>query len=100
MKFKDLSKEQQNFLIDNIDNWIEEAAQVEGICYENIEFPTLHEYTDFFDNYDEEYIIKDGYPKSIHDEYHNEFRIEFDSSGKVILNVYEYDCNKYDEDYF
>ncbi|WP_286316874.1 hypothetical protein [Romboutsia ilealis] len=92
MKFKDLSKDHQQFLIDCINMNIDQHADNEGIG--NIEYPSLNEYEIFFDNYDEDYIIGEyGYPTSIHEDYHNKYSIEFDESNKVILNVFEYDYN-------
>lgn len=91
MKFSELTKEQQSFLIGSLDNEIERKAEDEGIS--TYSDPSDNEYADFFDNFDENYEIIDDYPQStVQDEFHAKYSIEF-HNGKVILNTFENEDN-------
>lgn len=88
MTFRELDKDSQNFLIDQLNIQIENRANEEGIY--NYEDPTFEEYEEFFDNFDKNYEIGDeGYPQTtVDDDCHPKYQIEFDGN-KVILNTYE-----------
>lgn len=89
MKFFELDQNSQDFLIDQLNTRIEEYAQEEGIYdYEELSFD---EYVEFFDEFDEDYEMVDGFPKSaLLDEYRKQYSIHFEDK-RVILEVYEVD---------
>lgn len=94
MTFSELDKESQDFLINQFNMQIDRKADEEDIDEYSYEYPTLEEYTEFFNNFDENYKMVDGYPVStVEDEYHAKYSIDFDN-GKVILNTFDSD---YDE---
>lgn len=84
MKFTDLTKDQQNFIIDMLDQAIENRAYELGI--QDYEDPTFEEYIEFFNDFDEKYFInEDGFPEPV--ENNNQYLISFEN-GKVVLEVY------------
>lgn len=99
MKFRELPKEAQDFLIDSFETHIETTALYEGV--NNYKLPTREEYADFFDDFEEDMAINEvGLAVStIPEEHHNTYTVTFDENDKVILEVHpphEYD----DEDYY
>lgn len=96
MKFEELDEKHQDFLIHNLLAYLENRANDEGV--DNFMEPTHEEYRDFFNEFDEDYEIVDGYPESTVEFRHNKHLISFDDSGKVILeSVTEEDD---DEEYY
>ena len=94
MTFSELDKESQDFLIDQFNMQIDRKADEEDIDEYSYEYPTFEEYAEFFNNFDEDYEMVDGYPDStIEDKYHAKYSISF-VNGKVILNTFE---SGYDE---
>ena len=87
MKFEQLSKEDQNKEIILLDISIKEKAQEEDIG--DFDFPTPKEYTAFFNEYDEDYVLdeNEGIKSTVELELHNHCGIEFDGR-KVILKVF------------
>lgn len=102
MKFLELSKSNQNILIELFEIQIDYRAEEEGI--DDVLYPTIDEYTSFFDEYDQDYELIDGYPEStIEQEYHPRYSIDFDENGKTILRTFDYDDERYDysnEEYY
>lgn len=88
MKFKDLPHVEKMGMIYSMQSFIEQKAEEEDV-YDYLE-PTDKEYEDFFDAYDEDYIMgEDGFYVSMNEyPYHNTFDIEF-KNGKAILLVLE-----------
>lgn len=74
MRFENLSKEHQEFLMYCLSSYIRWKGADEII------FPTYDEYKAFFDEFDGEYEIVDGLPES---EAANPFSVKF----KVVLEV-------------
>lgn len=74
MRFEELSKEHQEFLMYCLSSHIEWKGADEII------FPTFDEYKAFFDEFDGKYEIVDGVPES---EAANPFSVKF----KVVLEV-------------
>ena len=78
MKYEDLSKKHQEFLMYCLSSHIKSKFKREE-RYQVIE-PTFEEYKDFFDDFDGEYRIVDGLPES---DASNPFSVKF----KVVLEV-------------
>ena len=78
MRFEELRKEHQEFLMYCLSNYIKSKIKREGIV--DIIEPTYEEYQDFFDEFDEKYEIVDGCPES---KACNRFSVKF----KVVLEV-------------
>lgn len=96
MRFSELDKESQTFLIDQFNILIESRADEENI--NEYEYPTSEEYETFFDDFDVDYQMVDGYPQTtIEDKFHPKYNIGFDGK-KVILNTVESDDDYYEED--
>lgn len=89
MTFSELDKESQEFLIDQLNNQIDNKASEEDIDEYSYDYPTFDEYVEFFNNFDEDYEMVDGYPETtVEDEDHAKYSISFEN-GKVILNTFE-----------
>lgn len=86
MKFIELSKTYQDYLIEALSDAIDNAAEEINI-EESIE-PTYGEYVEFFDEcYEDFKIDKDGCPDSVIElDFRNTMEIEFEGK-KVKLNV-------------
>lgn len=78
MKFEELSKEHQEFLMYCLSDYIKGKLKREE--RDQVIEPTFEEYKDFFDEFDGEYEIIDGLPES---QACNRFEIKF----KVVLEV-------------
>lgn len=78
MRFEELSKEHQEFLMYCLSDYIK--GKIRKGSMDGIIFPNYEEYKDFFDEFDEEYEIVDGLPES---EAANPFSVKF----KVVLEV-------------
>lgn len=78
MKFEELSKKHQEFLMYCLSNYIKGKLKREE--RDQVIEPTFEEYKDFFDEFDGEYEIVDGIPES---EACNRFEVKF----KVMLEV-------------
>ena len=78
MKFEELSKMHQEFLMYCLSDYIK--SKIKKGTMDGIIFPSYEEYKAFFDEFDEEYEIVDGFPES---EAANPFEVKF----KVILEV-------------
>ena len=78
MKFEELSREHQEFLMYCLSNYIKGKFKREE--RDQVIEPTYEEYKDFFDKFDGEYEIVDGLPES---QACNRFEVKF----KVILEV-------------
>ena len=78
MRFEELSKEHQEFLMYCLSDYIKGKISKETI--DKIIFPNYEEYKAFFDEFDGEYEIVDGLPES---EAANPFSVKF----KVVLEV-------------
>jgi len=78
MRFEELSKEHQEFLMYCLSDYIK--GKIRKGSMDGIIFPNYEEYKDFFDEFDEEYEIVDGLPQS---EAANSFSVKF----KVVLEV-------------
>lgn len=78
MRFEELSKKHQKFLMYCLSDYIKGKVKKESM--DGIIFPNYEEYKDFFDEFDEEYEIVDGLPQS---EAANPFSVKF----KVVLEV-------------
>ena len=87
MRFEELDKYNQDMIIASLDDEIKEAALREDI--KDIDFPTREEYTAFFNEYDEDYVIdENGCAEStVESDLHNHYEIEFEGR-KVILKVF------------
>ncbi len=78
MRFEELSKNHQDFLMYCLSDYIKgkvRKGKIDGIV-----FPSYDEYKDFFNEFDEDYEIVDGLPES---EVANSFSVKF----KVVLEV-------------
>lgn len=92
MKYCELDKQSQDFLTDQLNDLINSKAEEENI--EDFEYPTDEEYKEFFDEYDEDYEMNDGYPETTVDtKFHKKYSIEF-KDKRVVLNTFDPD---YDE---
>lgn len=92
MKFEELDKDNQDWLIISLESEIDRFLEDEGI--EEYELPTRQEYITFFNKFDEDYEIgDDGVAEStIESRYHKKMDISFDpKTKKVLLNVYDND---------
>ena len=78
MKFEELSKKHQDFLMYCLFDHIKRKVKKEE--RDQVIEPTYEEYKDFFDEFDEEYEIIDGLPES---NACNPFSVKF----KVVLEV-------------
>jgi len=78
MRFDELSKKHQEFLIYCLSDYIK--GKVRKGKMDGIVFPSYEEYKDFFNAFDEDYEIIDGLPES---EATNLFSVKF----KVVLEV-------------
>lgn len=78
MKFEELSKEHQEFLMYCLSDYIKGKLKREE--RDQVIEPTFEEYKDFFDEFDGEYEIVDGLPES---QACNGFEVKF----KVVLEV-------------
>lgn len=78
MKFEELSKEHQEFLVYCLSDYIK--SRISKGTIDEIVFPSYEEYKDFFDEFDKEYEIVDGLPESAA---YNPFSVKF----KVVLEV-------------
>lgn len=96
MKYKELDNRAQVFLKDMLDSNIEEMANSENVG--NYCELSEDEYEKFFDDYDEDYEMVDGFPSStIETSRHNKYAIGFENQ-KVILQVYpreEDECDNF-----
>ena len=89
MKFKDLDKNSQNFLIEQLGLQIEEQAQEDDV--NDYEEPSFDEYAEFFDEFDEDYEMVDGFPHTtVSGRYHAKYSIHFEDK-KAILEAYNLD---------
>lgn len=80
MKFEELSKKHQGFLIYCLGDYIKSKVKKEE--RDQVIEPTYEEYKAFFDKFDGEYEIVDDFPES---EACNPFSVRF----KVVLEVEE-----------
>ena len=80
MKFEELSKKHQEFLMYCLSDYIK--GKIRRGSMDGIIFPTYEEYKTFFDEFDEEYEIVDGLPES---NAANPFSVNF----KVVLEVHK-----------
>ena len=78
MKFEELSKKHQDFLMYCLSGFIK--GKVRKGSMDGIIFPSYDEYKVFFNEFDEEYEIVNGLPES---EAANPFSVKF----KVVLEV-------------
>jgi hypothetical protein len=78
MRFEELSKNHQDFLMYCLSDYIN--SKIRKGSMDGIIFPSYEEYKDFFNEFDEEYEIVDGLPES---EAANPFSVKF----KVVLEV-------------
>ena len=78
MKFEELSKKHQEFLMYCLSSYIKGKLKRDGV--DGIIDLTYDEYKAFFNEFDEEYDIVDGWPES---EASNGFSVKF----KVVLEV-------------
>ena len=78
MRFEELSKKHQDFLMYCLSDYIK--SKIRKGSMDAIMFPSYEEYKDFFNEFDEEYEIVDGLPES---EAANSFSVKF----KVVLEV-------------
>lgn len=78
MKFEELSKRHQDFLMYCLSDYIQ--GKIRKGTMDGIMLPSYEEYKDFFNDFDEEYEIVDGLPES---EACNRFSVKF----KVVLEV-------------
>lgn len=78
MKFEELSKGHQDFLMYCLSDYIKSKFKREE--RDQVIEPTFEEYKDFFDEFDGEYEIVDGLPES---QACNPFSVKF----KVVLEV-------------
>ena len=78
MKFEELSREHQEFLMYCLSDYIKGKLKREE--REQVIEPTYEEYKSFFDKFDGEYEIIDGLPES---QACNRFEVKF----KVVLEV-------------
>lgn len=78
MRFEELSKEHQEFLMYCLLDYIKRKVKIEE--RDQVIEPTYEEYKTFFDEFDGEYSIVDGLPES---NACNPFSVKF----KVILEV-------------
>jgi hypothetical protein len=62
MRFEELSKKHQEFLMYCLSDYIKGKVKREGV--DGFIEPTYDEYKTFFDEFDEEYEIVDGCPES------------------------------------
>lgn len=81
MRFEQLSKKHQEFLMYCLSDYIKSKVKKEE--RDQIIEPTYEEYKAFFDEFDEDYEIIDGLPES---EAANPFSVKF----KVVLEVEKY----------
>ncbi|SKC58110.1 hypothetical protein [Maledivibacter halophilus] len=78
MRFEELSKKHQEFLMYCLSDYIK--GKIRKGSMDGIIFPSYDDYKNFFDEFDEEYEIVDGLPES---EAANSFSVKF----KVVLEV-------------
>ncbi|NLC66588.1 MAG: hypothetical protein GX752_06585 [Clostridium sp.] len=78
MKFEELSKKHQEFLMYCLSDYIKRKLKREE--RDQVIEPTFEEYQDFFNKFDGEYEIIDGLPES---QACNRFEVKF----KVVLEV-------------
>jgi hypothetical protein len=78
MRFEELSKEHQEFLMYCLSDYIK--GKIKKRTMDGIIFPNYEEYKDFFNEFDEGYEIVDGLPES---EAANPFSVKF----KVVLEA-------------
>lgn len=78
MRFEELNKKHQEFLMYCLSSYIKGKVKREGV--DGFIEPTYEEYKAFFDEFDEEYEIVDGCPES---EACKGFSVKF----KVVLEV-------------
>ena len=78
MRFEELSKEHQEFLMYCLSDFIK--WKIRNGAMDEVIFPSYKEYKAFFDEFDKEYEIVDGLPES---EACNPFSVKF----KVVLEV-------------
>ncbi len=60
MRFEELGKKHQDFLMYCLSDYIKGKIRKESM--DGLIFPNYDEYKDFFDEFDEEYEIVDGLP--------------------------------------
>lgn len=65
MKFIELDRKSQEFLIGQLDLWIDHKAEENNI--NDYISPTREEYEDFFNAFDKDYKMVEGFPESIID---------------------------------
>lgn len=78
MRFEELSKKHQEFLMYCLSDYIK--GKIRKGSMDGIIFPSYDDYKNFFDEFDEEYEIVDGLPES---EACKRFEVKF----KVVLEV-------------
>lgn len=102
MKFEELDKGSQDGFIHLVESEIFKFLDKKGI--KEYTMPTIQEYIDFFNKYDEEYEFNEyeSIESIVESRYLKMMKISFDyETKKVVLNVYDNDIDYdlYDDDY-